>query len=82
MERIENELLSLFDEAYDKLYNNPRMDLSDANRKRVEAFYERMERDSAFQALVYLFSIVRKDFISSDREAKAFMIAVEKFGQK
>lgn len=72
--------LDIFSKEYDRLYEEDEdylnMDEQDAL---VEKFDKLITKDKAFKLLVNIFSLFRMDFISSDREAVAFMLALKKY---
>ena len=63
-----------FQQEYDFLYEN--RDAVAGMREAVDEFDERM-KDEKFAGFVGEFARFRGDFISSDREAAAFMFALE-----
>ena len=67
-----------FGAEYSFLYDND--DNVAGYGEAVEAFDEKVASDEAFKKFVGEFVTWRMDFISSDREAAAFMFACESFG--
>lgn len=65
-----------FGEAYDFLYNGDYEDTYEY-REAVNAFDEMCKNNESFAAFVREYVHFRKDYISSDREAAAFMLALE-----
>lgn len=76
MESIMKEFISHFCDEYDYLYDND--DRVDGFTKAVEAFDYYIENSEHFQSFVAYFNEMRHDFISSDREAAAFIFAFGK----
>lgn len=70
------ELLLLFKEKYNDLYDGV---LKVDKWEMAKAFDAKMESDADFNKLVNKFVAIRMDFISSDREAAAFMLALEEY---
>lgn len=62
-----------FNKEYEYLYDNY---IEDAES--VDEFDSKMKNDFAFKLLVSAFAEARHDFITSDREAAAFMRAFHK----
>ena len=67
-----------FGAEYSFLYDND--DNVAGYDEAVDAFDEMVSNSDAFKKFVGEFVNWRKDFISSDREAAAFMFACESFG--
>lgn len=65
-----------FGKAYDFLYNGDYEDTYEY-REAVNAFDEMCKNNESFAAFVREYVQFRKDYISSDREAAAFMLALE-----
>lgn len=73
------DFLKKFSEEYGFLYDND--DRVAGYHEAVEAFDEFLRNDvGGFKKFVAEFANWRKDFISSDREAAAFMFALESMG--
>lgn len=70
-------LLEKFDQEYEFLYDN--YDRVAGYSEAVDAFDEFL-KNPKFRELVDKFNEYRQDFIMSDREAGAFMFALESFG--
>ena len=70
--------LSQFRKEYNFLYDN--YDRVAGYSEAVEEFDARMASSENFRNFVGEFSSYRGDFISSDREAAAFMFAMESMG--
>lgn len=68
-----NELLEKFGTIYTALYNRT---YTGPTAGLVEKFDSLLKTDPDFKALVCDFVKAREDFISSDREAAAFMLAI------
>lgn len=74
-----NEFLTKFRQEYAFLYDN--RDCVAGYQEAVEAFDEYLANDiGGFQEFVGEFVDYRHDIISSDREAAAFMFALESMG--
>lgn len=74
-----NDFLAKFNEEYDFLYEN--RDRVAGFDEAVDAFDDYLAKDiGGFRKFVCEFAVFRKDFISSDREAAAFMFALESVG--
>lgn len=74
-----NEFSTKFRQEYELLYDN--RDRVAGYQEAVEAFDEYLANDiGGFQAFVGEFVDYRHDIISSDREAAAFMFALESMG--
>ena len=74
-----NEFAKKFGQEYSFLYEN--RDCVAGFREAVDAFDEYLAKDvGGFKKFVGEFVDFRKDFISSDREAAAFMFALESMG--
>lgn len=71
-------LRSAFGNKYDELYNDSKKD--DAANGLLDDFDKRMKNDPAFKSMVQGFVKERGDFLSSDREIKAFMLAAKEKG--
>lgn len=69
-----HKFLKAFNEEYDFLYNAPGEVAGE--REAVEAFDEFAKHHKAF---VCEFVRYRRDYVSSDREAAAFMFALSRF---
>ena len=69
-------LLKEFNAAYDRLYNDPRPVFPEQSSA-SDAFDSKMKSDPWYKALVQDFFKARQDFISSDREAAAFELALQ-----
>ena len=63
-------------DSYDWLYEQDTT--GEATREYAEAFDTLMGRSKSFKAFVQAFVEYRKDFISSDREAAAFILTMER----
>ena len=70
--------LEVFNEQYEYLYDNPEEEKSEE----VEKFDKLSGNNSVFRCLVRLVINAREDFISSDREAAAFVRTVDILGAK
>ena len=68
-----NELLETFGTIYTALYNRS---YTGPTAGLVEKFDKLLKTDPDFKTLVCDFVKARQDFISSDREATAFMLAI------
>lgn len=68
-------LLNEFNAAYDRLYNNAFITKEETSAG--DAFDNKVKSDPWYKALVQDFFKARQDFISSDREAAAFEIALQ-----
>lgn len=68
-------LLNEFNAAYDRLYNNAFITKEETSAG--DAFDEKVKSDPWYKSLVSDFSKARQDFISSDREAAAFELALQ-----
>ena len=74
-----HEFAKKFGQEYSFLYEN--RDRVAGFREAVDAFDEYLAKDvGGFKKFVGEFVDFRKDFISSDREAAAFMFALESMG--
>lgn len=74
-----NDFMKKFSEEYDFLYEN--RDQVAGFDEAVEAFDEYLSKDiGGFQSFVEEFVDFRHDIVSSDREAAAFMFALESMG--
>ena len=71
-------LRSAFGNKYDELYNDSKKD--DAANGLLDDFDKRMKNDPAFKSMVQGFVKERGDYLSSDREIKAFMLAAKEKG--
>jgi hypothetical protein len=69
-----NELLKKFGKTYNELYNGT---YKGTTTGLVKRFDELIHTNPDFKNLVCEFVKARQDFISSDREAAAFMIAIK-----
>lgn len=63
----------LFDNNYDFLYNN---DVDTVDTYVLSSLFDVFNKKEKFNDLVCKFNAKRHDFISSDREAAAFMMAL------
>lgn len=70
-----NMLLKEFNAAYDRLYNNAFITSEETSASNV--FDNKIKSDPWYKALVQDFFKARQDFISSEREAAAFEIALQ-----
>lgn len=68
-------LLKEFNAAYDRLYNNAFITSEESSASNV--FDNKIKSDPWYKSLVQDFVKARQDFISSDREAAAFEIALQ-----
>lgn len=68
-------LLNEFNAAYDRLYNNAFITSEETSASNV--FDNKVKSDPWYKALVQDFFKVRQDFISSEREAAAFELALQ-----
>lgn len=68
-------LLKEFNAAYDRLYNNAFITSEETSASNV--FDNKIKSDPWYKSLVQDFVKARQDFISSDREAAAFEIALQ-----
>ena len=68
-------LLKEFNAAYDRLYNNAFITSEETSASNV--FDNKIKSDPWYKALVQDFFKARQDFISSDREAAAFELALQ-----
>ena len=68
-------LLNEFNAAYDRLYNNAFITKEETSAG--DAFDNKVKSDPWYKALVQDFFKARQDFISSDREAAAFELALQ-----
>lgn len=71
-----DQLLHQFVETYGRLYDNPELYGKESATARA-AFDEKTKSDPWYKSLVQDFVKARQDFISSDREAAAFEIALQ-----
>lgn len=71
-------LRSAFGEKYESLYNDSDKDKAASNL--LDDFDKRMKNDPAFKSMVQGFVKERGDYLSSDREIKAFMLAAKEKG--
>lgn len=71
-----DQLLHQFVETYGRLYDNPELYGKESATAR-SAFDEKVKSDPWYKSLVQDFVKARQDFISSDREAAAFEIALQ-----
>lgn len=71
-----DQLLHQFVETYGRLYDNPELYGKESATAR-SAFDEKVKSDPWYKCLVQDFVKARQDFISSDREAAAFEIALQ-----
>jgi len=69
-----NELLEKFGTIYTAIYNGT---CRESTTGLVKKFDELLKADPDFKNLVCDFVKAREDFISSDREAAAFMLAIK-----
>ena len=69
-------LLNEFNKQYEYLYENKIQD-----NVSVYEYDYRIRKDYAFRVLVKMFIDARKDFLTSDREVSAFVLALEKVGK-
>ena len=67
----------LFAEIYDYLYNTRSAYDAQMERAAAEKFDNAMKTSANFRAFVSEYVDFRKDFISSDREAAAFVLALD-----
>ena len=73
-----DELLKDFGKHYNFLYENASNDaIAVIEVSLCEAYDEAVNRDASFLDLVKRFSKARQDFLTSDREISAFMLAVQ-----
>lgn len=68
-------LLNIFNDIYEELYEKGKYDNSYALE-----FDKKLQDESFKKEILFPFNTKRKDIISSDREAVAFMMACEKMG--
>lgn len=68
-------LLKEFNAAYDRLYNNAFITSEETSASNV--FHNKIKSDPWYKALVQDFFKARQDFISSEREAAAFELALQ-----
>lgn len=71
-----DQMLKEFDATYGRLYDNPELYGKESATAR-SAFDEKVKSDPWYKCLVQDFVKARQDFISSDREAAAFEIALQ-----
>ena len=75
---ILSNLLKAFNSEYSFLYDaNARGQYVAGQKEAAAEFDERLKNDKPFNELVNNFVAFRQDFISSDREAAAFVFALE-----
>ena len=67
------QMLKDFDKEYDYLYNTGK-----ESQKNIDEFDKKMKNNFAFRLLVTAFAEARQDYITSDREADAFMRVFKK----
>lgn len=77
-----DKLEKLFGEHYSRLYRSHDDDESHEYREAVKEFDNRSKNDPAFHALVDQWVQKMHDFISSDREAAAFVMALDELNHK
>lgn len=67
------QMLKDFNKEYDYLYNNHK-----ESQGNIDEFDKKMKSNFAFKLLVSAFVEARQDYITSDREADAFMRVYKK----
>lgn len=67
------QMLKDFNKEYDYLYNNNK-----ESQRNIDEFDKKMKNNFAFKLLVSTFVEARQDYITSDREADAFMRVYKK----
>lgn len=67
------QMLKDFNKEYDYLYTNGK-----ESKRNIDEFDKKMKNNFAFRLLVTAFAEARQDFITSDREADAFMRVFKK----
>lgn len=67
------QMLKDFNKEYDYLYNNHK-----ESQRNIDEFDKKMKSNFAFKLLVSAFVEARQDYITSDREADAFMRVYKK----
>lgn len=72
-----DKFLKTFNKEYDKLYNDP--EYEDQYVDLIDKFDRLLSKDKTFKLLVNIICQYRQDFITSDREAMAFMLTLRKF---
>lgn len=77
-----DKLEKLFGEHYSRLYRSHDDDESHEYREAVKEFDNRSKNDPAFHALVDQWVQKMHDFISSDREAAAFVMALHELEEE
>ena len=71
-----DQMLKEFDATYGRLYDNPKLYGKELATART-AFDEKVKSDPWYKSLARDFAKARQDFISSDREAAAFELALQ-----
>lgn len=70
-----NEFLNRFNEVYEKLYDDK---ISDDEELKAMKYFDNSMTDKQ-KKFLYDFIDYRKDYIASDRECKAFIIALHSY---
>ncbi len=73
-----DKLYTLYTAEYSRLYNSDGPDDEKAERNAAKVFDDKSQNDPVFHALVDRMIQKMDDFISSDREAAAFVLALDK----
>lgn len=73
-----DKLYTLYTAEYSRLYNSDDPDDEKAERNAAKVFDDKSQNDPVFHALVDRMIQKMDDFISSDREAAAFVLALDK----
>lgn len=73
-----DELYTLYTAEYSRLYNSDDPDDKKAEQNAAKVFDDKSQNDPVFHALVDRMIQKMDDFISSDREAAAFVLALDK----
>lgn len=73
-----DKLYDLYTAEYSRLYNSDDPDDEKAERNAAKVFDDKSQNDPVFHALVDRMIHKMEDFISSDREAAAFVLALDK----
>ena len=76
------ELESVFEKWYSNFYRTHDDNDSKEYREAVKTFDQKSKNDPEFSAIVQQFTNYRCDFISSDREAAAFVMALDELNHK
>lgn len=76
------ELEPVFEKWYSNFYRTHDDNDSKEYREAVKTFDQKSKNDTEFSAIVQQFTNYRCDFISSDREAAAFVMALDELNHK